>query len=470
MDSPAPLREERWVSSSEVNLRLRLSVFLMAAVTLIGGAAAEYGVPALAAVTAYYLYRRAPKTYVSYVWWLWFLIAFMRRISDFRSGFSESAPMLASPYIASLVCVPTLFKADGVWKKRESLPFVLALACTIFGLVVGLLALPKKFVLVSALGWFTPLIFGFFVLVQMTEDADAEGYISSLRRTFCWGTLIMGVYGIYQYYVAPGWDALWMTESGMGSIGSPEPLQLRVFSTMNGPGALAFTLLAGLILLVGQKGILPLLASGAGYAALLLSSVRAAWVAFVLAVVLLAIRERRYAGKLVIAAIVLGACLGVGMLLEPVRELVQTRILTFTDLENDTSAQERKDGYGQMMNYTAEEPLGTGLGTMDAKFDGKTSLGTRDSGIWETFLSLGWIGGSIFFGALALLAWSCWNIPVPRTPTAVAAGCISIGLLSQLPFGSVMLGASGCLIWMFGAIAMAPAKISHVLPEITHGE
>jgi len=378
--------------------------------------------------------------------------------------------MLAAPYLATLVCAPTLFQSAATWKKRASLPFILGLACATYGLLVGMLALPKKFVLVSSLGWFSPLIFGFFILVKMSDDPNREDYIVSLRKTFFWGTLIMGVYGVVQYFVAPAWDVLWMTEAQMGSIGSPEPLQLRVFSTMNGPGALAFTLLAGLILLIGQRGILPLLVSGTGYASLLLSSVRAAWVAFVLAVILLAIKERRYAGKLVIAAVVLCACLGVGMLLEPVRELVQTRILTFTDLQNDTSAQERQDGYKQMMNYAAEEPLGTGLGTLDANFNGKTSLGTRDSGIWEILLSLGWVAGSIFFVALGLLIWSSWSLPLPRTPTTVAAGAIVIALLSQLPLGSIMLGSSGCLIWMFGAIAMAAANANSPLSEVALGK
>ena len=445
---------------------LLLGCFTMAtlALVLVGGTLARYLIPFEAAGTAYLLYRRAPVTYVSFVWWLWFLICFLRRIVDYRSGFAETNPILAAPFLASLVCAPSLFRRPEIWRLRSSFPFVLAFASVLYGFGVGFLCIPKKILLMSALGWFSPLVFGFFVFSEFTYSDRREAYIKSLQTTFRWGVLIMGAYGVIQYVLAPGWDVLWMTETQMGSIGSPEPFSLRVFSTMNGPGALAFTLIAGLMLLLSQRGFLPLLASAAGYAALLLSSVRAAWGAFLLAILLLAFQEKKYVMRLVVAAVIIGACVGGAMVIEPVRETVQNRFLSFTDMQNDTSYQERQNGQEQMITYAVDEPFGTGLGTMEAEFAGKTSLGTRDSGFWEIALSLGWVAGSVYLAALALLAWNVWQPGFSRTTTEVIAACITIGLLSQLLLGSVMLGVTGSAIWMFAGIAMAPPDSANFAP------
>jgi hypothetical protein len=444
-----------------------LGFFTTAVLVLIvlGGSFGRYLIPVTATGTAYLLYRRAPATYVSFVWWLWFLSCFLRRIVDYRSGFAESNPIVAAPFLASLVCMPALFHRSEIWKLRGSFPFVLAFSSALYGLGVGFLCIPKKILLMSALGWFSPLVFGFFIFSEFADVDRRETLMNSLQTTFRWGVLLMGAYGVIQYYLAPAWDALWMTESKMGSIGSPEPFGIRVFSTMNGPGALAFTLMAGLMLLLSQRGFVPLLAGAAGCAALLLSSVRSAWAALLLAILLLAIRDKKYFIRLTVAAILLGVCIAGAMAIAPIRENVQNRFSSFTDMKDDTSYQDRQSGHEQMTAYSADEPFGTGLGTMDANFAGKTALGTRDSGLWEIALSLGWVGGAVYLASLGLLAWNAWRPGFSRTGTELIAACVCIGLLSQLLLGSVMLGVTGCTIWMFGAIAMTSSDAPAVPVE-----
>ena len=429
---------------------------------LLGGTLGRYLIPVLATGTAYLLYRRAPVTYVSFVWWLWFLVCFLRRIVDYRSGFAEGNPIIAAPFLASLVCLPVVFQRRDIWKLRSSFPFVLAFASVLYGLGVGFLCIPKKILLMSSLGWFTPIVFGFFVFSEFRDADRREALLQSLRSTFCWGVLIMGVYGVIQYFLAPRWDVLWMVESKMSSIGNPEPFGIRVFSTMNGPGALAFTLVAGLMLLLSQRGVLVMLAGAAGCATLLLSSLRAAWAAIILALILLAFRDKKYITRLSVAAALMLVCISCAMVIEPIRENVQNRFSSFTDMKDDTSYQDRQSGYEQMTTYASEEPFGTGLGTMEANFAGKTALGTRDSGFWEIALSLGWVGGAVYLAALGLLAWNGWHSGAERATTEVIAACISIGLISQLLLGSVMLGVTGSIIWMFGAIAMTPLENASV--------
>lgn len=434
-----------------------VAIFLVLTGTLLaaGGTPARYGIPVVSTAAAYVLYRQSTLTYISFTWWLWFLTPFVRRIVDFRSSYAESSPILAVPFLACLVCAPTLLKRADIWKRRSSLPFVLAMGSTAYGLVIGVLIIPKKILLTAALGWLTPLVFGFYILAEYSDKEKAQAIYRTLQRTFCWGVLIMGVYGVIQFVVVPGWDALWVDGSEMWSIGTAEPFALRVFSTMNAPGPLAYTLMAGLLLLVRQRGWLPLFATAAGYATFLLSSVRAAWAAWLLAMLLLALRERKYLLRLAVGTAVLGVCLGAAMVIEPVQQVVLSRLQTFTDLQNDTSYQDRKNGSEAMVTYSLAEPFGTGLGTMDAIFSGKTELGTRDSGFWEILLSLGWIGGALYLLAFAMVAWTILKPGVSRTSMEITAGSISVALMAQLLLGSVMIGVTGTTVWMFAAMAMA---------------
>jgi hypothetical protein len=455
-----------------------LAVFIVAmlALILLGGTVARLGIPLLCTGTAYVLFRKAPVAYVSFVWWLWFLICFVRRLVDYRSGFAESNPVLAAPFLAALVCAPVLFERREIWKRRSSWPFVLAFSSVLYGLAVGLLDIPKKLLLTSALGWLAPLVFGFYIYTELATSERREAQISCLQKTFIWGTLIMGCYGILQFVIPPPWDIQWMLATqtawpGLGSIGTPEPFGLRVFSTMNGPGAFALTLVPGLVLVINRKGWFSVLAGIAGCGAVLLSSVRTAWIAVCFAVLLLAIRNRKYMTRLILGSAVLGICLISAMALEPVRHTLQSRFQSFTDIGDDTSFQDRMSGSEQMVAYVIEEPLGMGLGTMDANFLGKTPLGPRDSGLWEILLSLGWFGGLVYLGALALLVWNSCRPGVRRSTTEMVAGCITAALISQLLLGSVMTGVAGCTIWVFAAIAMAPLDDTYgILHEGQHGK
>jgi O-antigen ligase len=215
------------------------------------------------------------------------------------------------------------------------------------------------------------------------------------------------------------------------------------------------------MLLFFRRDKVSLLARGAGFTTFLLSSVRAAWGSLVLALVLLAFREKKYIGKLIGAAAVLALCTAAAMAIDPVRERIQDRFLSFTDMKSDTSYQDRTSGYGEMARFVEDSPLGSGLGTMDALFQGKTALGTRDSGIWEIVMSLGWVGGAIYFAALGLLASYALSTKVTRSREELLAACISVGLLAQIPMGSVT-GVTGITIWTFGAIAIAPLASAEI--------
>ena len=73
-----------------------------------------------------------------------------------------------------------------------SLPFVLAFTASAYGLCVGVVCIPAKTLAVSALEWFSPLIFGFYVFTEMMSATRRDAHLAMLEWTFCWGALIMG--------------------------------------------------------------------------------------------------------------------------------------------------------------------------------------------------------------------------------------------------------------------------------------
>ena len=60
--------------------------------------------------------------------------------------------------------------------------------------------------------WVYPLLIGFHIMVNARDYPE---YRDVLLSTFMWGMLVMGLYGVVQYFVMPQWDVLWMIGSDM---------------------------------------------------------------------------------------------------------------------------------------------------------------------------------------------------------------------------------------------------------------
>ncbi len=408
--------------------------------------------PAAATLIAYSLYCRVPVTYVSFVWWLWFLSPFVRRIVDYRAGWVDPSPILLAPPLATLVCFPALIRHEAELWKPQARPFLLALGSVMYGFVVGILRVPLASLATASLSWFAPIIFGFFLYCSFRSGKFASDLVPSLQRTFLWGTFLMGIYGIFQFVVAPGWDQLWMIESG-GMAGTPEPFGIRVFSTMNAPGPFAAVLVAGLLLLINRQGLLVKLAILPGYLALVLSSSRLAWLAWLVGVAVFALRQKRYAARITATICLLVTSIFLLVTENPSGEDLNLRFKSFANLQDDTSFQERESGYSDMIDIALNEPFGRGIGAME--LGTQTTLGSHDSGFWELLLCLGWFSGTLYLLSLFLMAFSMLRPAGPQSSFVTAASCISIGLLSQLLLGSIMLGMFGLALWSFAAIYIA---------------
>ena len=435
-----------------------LVVLISAAMCIAGGSASQYVIPACSTIAAYVLARISPRYYINYVWWTFFVACLIRRYSDYRTTYTEGNLILAAPALAVLPAVLPLLRRS-LWRMPEVLPFKLAIAVIVYGCLLGVLYISPKALAIAALSWVVPIVFGLYTFTTLNIDTGRDELIGSMRQTFAWALVVMSFYGVLQYVIAPGWDTMWITDSKISSVGSAEPYGFRVFSTMNGPGALAITLVAGLIWIVGMTGVLPLVAGAAGLITLLLTSVRAGWLALVIGGSLFVVRQRRKLGRIVIVLIVGGMCISGAMVIDPIRELLQPRFESFIKLGDDTSYQERQAGYAQMVGFIEASPFGTGLGSMETLYSDKTSLGARDSGFLDSLLSLGWLGAAVYLFALCMVAWKIWPRTTTHTDVHLASACIFIGLLSQVFFGVIMVGLGGILVWSFAGIALSEVRL-----------
>lgn len=223
-----------------------------------------------------FLYFRYPLLYIGFSWWMLFLTPLVRRLSDYRGGFTDPSPMLLAPYLVTGLTLITCWRHFPKAYRQGGLPFVLSFVGVFYAFLIGLINRQPTVVFREVLDWLPPVCFGFHLWVNWQ---DYPSYRQNIQRIFFWGVLVMGVYGIVQFVVAPEWDLLWMNSTDIASSngGKPGPFALRIWSTTTSTEPFAGIMAAGLLLLATRKGALSISASVAGYLSLVLTMVRSAW-------------------------------------------------------------------------------------------------------------------------------------------------------------------------------------------------
>jgi hypothetical protein len=343
--------------------------------------------------------------------------------------------------------LPTSYRQGG-------LPFVLSGMAVVYASLVGLIKNPPVGAVLASLGWLTPITFGFHLFVNWREYPS---YRQNIQRTFLWCVLLTGTYGIYQFITAPAWDRYWMLNVAMNSIGSPEPLQIRVFSTMNAPGVFGVVIMAGLLLLLTNQGGWRFPASVAGYLSFLLSQVRSAWLGwFVGLLALIPFLKPRFQMSLIATILILAVSVVPLTTLEPFSEGINSRVQSLSDPKGDVSYNERMAGYTALFDEALGELPGRGLGFV---FESNTGLGPNDSGILSILFSFGWFGTIPYMSGIALLFFSAFQgSETSFDPFVSTARSISLGVFAQIGLGVATAGLSGNLLWGFAGMAMAAHK------------
>lgn len=414
--------------------------------------------PVASFLVGVFLYVRYPVLYIGYTWWIWFLIAIIRRLIDYRSGWVDPSPILLAPFLVTLLTGVTFIRYLPKASRMGGLPFIMAIFAVFYAFLVGLVNYQPLIVFRTMLDWISPLFFGFHLFVNWR---DYPKYRKTIQTVFVWAVLLTGVYGIVQYLIAPEWDRFWLIKTKLTSFGEPAPLAIRVWSTMHSPGPFAVTMMAGLLLLFSSQSPLRIPASAAGYLAFLLSMARAAWGGWALGLLsLLTNLKPKLQMRLILTILIMAVCVVPLVAIEPFGSIISERFESFSNLEKDQSYLDRSQNYERNIIIALSNLLGNGIGgTWIIDKDGKLIQIVLDSGILDTFFALGWFGALPYLGGLLLLLYNVYQGSEARSDSfANAARSISLAIVFQLVFSSLMISLGGIVMWGFLGLAMAAKK------------
>ncbi|WP_140722683.1 O-antigen ligase family protein [Pseudomonas sp. Hp2] len=405
----------------------------------------------LAFILGLYLFRVSSPHYLGFCMWLWMLTPLVRRVVDFNTTYHAESLVMLAPFLGSCIAAMSIPK---LLRKRISayvLPYLGIIAIVLWGFVIGLFQSGLFAAAYAALTWLGPI---FIALHILSHPELIEVNTSQIFKAFEWGVLIIGVYGLYQFFFYPAWDDYWVTNSAMGAIGFAEAGNVRLFSTMNSPGVFALFLTAGLITILPKQGIFKNIVFSVGLAALMLSLVRSAWLCFLMGFVfiLFAIswkRRIRYVfGALVLAVVSLPL-----LLIGPIANQIQSRLQTFNNLSQDASFQSRSNLYDQFSQFASGSLSGNGLGSTGAASKLSSSdYSSLDSGLLDLIYTFG-LSSIAFFLCLLGVAYFCFrkrNNGI-HAQTAIA---ITFALIFQLLIANILYAPTGVLFFVFSSIAM----------------
>jgi O-antigen ligase len=414
--------------------------------------------PTLSFAIALYLHRQHRGYYVGLVCWLFFLTPLLRRLIEFRTGDTTASFVMICPFLACVAGL-AIFRDDWSQLFMPVLRNLLYVAAAIaYGTIVGFLSNPKVAVVQDIFGWISPICFALYVFAQREHLSEL---LDAFRTSFIYGALIMGLYGICQFFFVPPWDAFWMENSALTSIGFPEPMEVRVFSTMNTPQPFADYLLCGVMLSITSTRRIRFLSMPIALLVLGLTMSRSAWGGGVVGMILLSISlTARQRMRIVSLLVLCGVLLGAAVQVPQINEILTRRLQTFSNIQQDGSFNDRVQNQQQAIAAFQSSPFGLGLGADGrSKNQGPSygvppqSLTIGDNGIEEVLLSFGWCGSIVFligFGG-ALLA--C--LRTSRNAELMAVKAVLVALVSQIPLMGIFPGASGFLVWSSIAICLS---------------
>ena len=439
-------------------------MILIPALCIAGGQAGVLRIafPAISVVVGGFLLWRSKPAYVGLVFWLWFVTPFVSRMADYQGGWTPASAVELAPYAcAGLSGIPLLGSLRTLGDRR-ALPYACALVAITYGLILGLVKLPLFDVMRALLNWLVPVLFGLFIFQYRSLYPQFKRVI---ERCFLFGTLISGAYGIYQFFVMPDWDRMWMLNVQLNSFGAIEAMKVRVFSTMNAPAIYAAVTVCGLLLLFNQNGKIRLLAAACGFLGLMLTVSRSSWLSLAAGgVYMMARAGMRQRVRLAFAIFACGVFL-MGLTQVPVvHELLVQRMQTFSDPSQDVSFSARLLGHQQAFHQLAQEPYGEGVGSTDSLHNTEGDddiIGPHDSTILEFLYSLGWVGSLVY--GLGLVSLVVQLVRTGQSDSFVMSSrAILIGFATQCLLNSVMIGILGFMVWTFASMSLAAADCAEL--------
>jgi hypothetical protein len=395
--------------------------------------------------------------YSSFCLWIWFLSPFVRRVFDYRHGWNATNPALLAPPLVAALSIFTLMRHARELRGRLFAPYLLILGALGYGYSVGLInagLIPATYALLT---WVAPLMFGVHLALSWRHYVEMT---AAIRKTFAVALPILALYGIYQFVRLPAWDAQWMINADMKSIGTPLPFLVRVFGTLNTPGPYAAFLLAGMLMMLTGKGFVRFPGIAVAFVALLLARTRAVWIAFLIGLLMQQLSQPLVRLPRRLLTLVIVSVLAAPLTQIPsFRSTIVKRLSTLQNVSTDNSFIKRVAFSQENAGEIVETAEGNGLGTTGGAIklaNAQVGIRSLDNGFLELFYLFGWPGGTMFLlGIAALLYQSFLFAEARRDPFASAVRATAIALVSILPIGDVFTGSTGTLLWGMMGLGIA---------------
>jgi hypothetical protein len=469
--APASYPAPRPASASLIWVAAAGSLLLVLGLIVSGqGGLARLAIPAGATLVGLTLYFRRPIGYLHFTLWTWFLAPLVRRLVDWRFGFQDHNFILLAPFLVSAIAGLTLLRERQHAEPVRLTAFFFCLAGVFYGFAVGLIqwrlhtsdaASPGEMIF-GFFDWVAPLLLGLHICIRWSSY---EEHKKAIEQSFLWATLLLGLYGIYQFITAPPWDCAWLEGLPIGfenaSFGHPDPFEIRVWSTLNSPGSFGVVMLVALILLFGTKTRYKAIFAAAGYISMLLTMVRTAWLAWLLAVILLLSNYRgAMLRRFLFGLILLPLCLLPIALSPEIAQMAQDRLSTMQSVQQDGSFQDRRAMYEVVTEELIKNPAGIGLRNYFT-VDGFV----LDSGFLQALAMLGFTGTALFavgvlFGIGSLITPKPAGLLRSLDQQENAFRVVVLVCIAEVISGNPFMNVGGALLWIFLGLWMsAQAKI-----------
>jgi hypothetical protein len=269
--------------------------------------------------------------------------------------------------------------------------------------------------------------------------------------------LVMGGYGLVQFFIMPPWDALWMLGSQMNSQGDPVPMGVRVFSTMNSSGPFAFAMMGAMVYVMAANHRVRWIAAGLGFFAFALSLVRSTWGGWVIALFIQLVKSNNRVRLRIVASALLLAGLCVPLLaVGPVAERMQARLDSIVNLKDDQSYAARNEFYATFAQKAFTDVSGEGMGATGTSTklsnDGGQlgQYGNFDSGVMNIPFVLGWPGTLLYLSGIVWLLVRAVLASFKLRDDKFVSASMSLGLaiFAMLVFTNSLVGTGGLLLFM----------------------
>jgi hypothetical protein len=236
------------------------------------------------------------------------------------------------------------------------------------------------------------------------------------------------------------------------TFGSPEPMEIRAFSTMNAPVVFGLTIMCTLIVVLGMKGKVKFLAGACGLAGLILSLNRSAWLGFAVGAIFvvwqMALRDKL---RIVTGFLVCTLISPVILLVPGTNELLADKVDSFGNISSDVSFQARFEGYMSAVKALGQEPFGEGVGSPELAhrtLENDDAIGPHDSLILELLYSLGWLGTLCYLCAIGLILCQGFSNSSTKGPFETSMKAIMIAFLAQCLLNDIVYGGVGLIFWI----------------------